>query len=125
MPDAFFVDPLVPFTVTVHNTGNAVRLELDGELDLQTGPLLLSAIDSLLPQPGGPVVLDCTSLRFVDARGLATLLRAQATLTETGCGIGVVNPSDALRRILSATGLRSTLPEVAPSTLDSHRPPIG
>ncbi|GAA0252574.1 STAS domain-containing protein [Cryptosporangium japonicum] len=118
MTDSYFADPDTPLTVTVHRYQTGVRVELSGELDLQTGPLLLGAIDSLLPRPGGPVVLDCTALRFIDARGLATLLRAQATLTDAGYGLAVTNPSGPLRRILSATGLTSSLPDASRSALE-------
>jgi len=116
--DSYFAEPDLPLTVTVRRHQAGIRLELTGELDLRTEPLLLGAIDSLLPRPGGPVMVDCTALRFIDARGLATLLRAQATLTDAGYGLAVTNPSAALRRILSATGLTSTLPERSRPKLD-------
>ncbi|MFG1922592.1 STAS domain-containing protein [Cryptosporangium sp. NPDC048952] len=112
MPD------VCPLSVAVHHDEFAVRLELNGDLDMQTGPLLLSAIDSLLPPADGPVVLDCSTLRFIDARGLSALLRAHAALAASGRDLGLMNPSDALRRILTATGLNDTLPEM-------RRPPVG
>ncbi|WP_170323680.1 STAS domain-containing protein [Cryptosporangium phraense] len=118
MPEASFSDAFTPFTVTVRTSGNGAHLELDGELDLQSGPLLLSAVDWLLPSPARLVVLDCAALRFVDARGLATLLRARSTLADHGVELGVANPSDALRRILSATSLTGALPEMPVVTPD-------
>jgi anti-anti-sigma factor len=55
--------------------GRGVRLLLEGELDLLSGPELAHALD-VVALDGEDVIVDLSGLDFVDASGLRALLEA-------------------------------------------------
>jgi anti-sigma B factor antagonist len=67
----------VPETLDVEiaNRDHSTLITVRGELDLATAPTLQRALDA---RPDGPLVLDLRGLSFIDASGLAVLIRANA-----------------------------------------------
>jgi anti-sigma B factor antagonist len=84
-------------------------LELSGELDAASAPALRERLAEVATRGGGPLVIDLTSLRFIDSTGLSVLLNARRRLTRRGRDFGVVCPSGHVRRILEVTKLLDTL----------------
>jgi anti-anti-sigma factor len=58
---------------------------------------------------GGQALIDLEDCEFIDSTGLAVILRAHREWAEDGAGRLVVHsPSDAVRRVLTITGLIGT-----------------
>lgn len=96
----------------VSDDGTLLVVEVRGELDVATGPVLHEHLEpyKALPKSDGHlrrIVYDLSDLRFMDATGLRALLTAI-----DGHGpntIAVRQPSRQVRRILELVGLDSMI----------------
>lgn len=98
-----------PFSVAVRSDGaSSLVVEVEGELDLATGPVLQQHLGSYqeMPEREGPfprIVYHLADLHFMDATGLEALLTAI-----DGHGphsITVREPSRQVRRVFELVGL--------------------
>ena len=85
-------------------------LLLSGELDLATGPLLVTALDDVLATRPQRLVVDVRDLAFVDLVGLDALLGAQRRLAAQGGTLVLRRPTDLVRRVVGLLGLEDRLP---------------
>lgn len=86
----------------------AVRLVLDGELDIATAPLLAQAIGHEHAR-GRPTTVDLSRLRFMDSCGLRELLRAAAE----DPGFRIIGDAGQVRRVIDLCGVREHFPLAA------------
>jgi anti-sigma B factor antagonist len=93
--------PLAELSVTaIDNT--PPRLEVAGELDLSTAPMLaarLRAAADTAPR----VVVDLHAVSFMDSRGMLALLEAQRTLRSLHGDLILASVSDPVRKVLEIT----------------------
>lgn len=106
-----------PFDVSVRSdTSSALVIEVRGELDLFTGPMLEQQLETYNDPYGNnghprKVVYVLPELSFIDARGLQHLLTAaHRNGSET---ITVREPSFSVRRLLELVGLDAMVEEQA------------
>ena len=92
------------FTVVVTEDGGHTVAHITGEIDIATCERLRDAIEPHLG-PGQRIVLDLSGVSFMDSSCLNVLVQARTTLTTDGGSLILRNPSDAARRVLTATGL--------------------
>ncbi|MFF3315997.1 STAS domain-containing protein [Streptomyces sp. NPDC003035] len=85
-------------------------VSLGGELDIETATQLHHHLASQLLQGRRHLVLDLSSLDFMDSSGLNILIRAARDAREAGGDLHLVAPTPAVRRILEITGLTMTTP---------------
>ncbi len=78
-------------------------LSLTGELDLATSPQLAAAVDEAA---GQKVIVDLSSVSFIDSVGLRTLLQARQSVGEDQ--FHLVAPEGSARRLLKLTKLEET-----------------
>lgn len=93
--------------ITPVETGTAVVLAAAGEVDLDTGPRLRSALSDLLEQAKPvPVVVDLTDVSFLGSTGIAVLVDAhwQAAQLHIPLTI-VVAPEGPVHRTLRTAGV--------------------
>jgi anti-sigma B factor antagonist len=76
---------------------------IDGEIDMATAPVLARALERC----DGDVVIDCSSLRFIDAAGIRVLVAAANRLEARDRGLLLVNVSAWVDRVLHAAGVAS------------------
>lgn len=82
----------------VHASDDTIVVEVAGEIDLATAPLLE---DTLTATPANMnVVVDLTYVTFLDARGIAALVAARDTLRARGSTLMVANPVSHVARVL-------------------------
>ena len=89
----------------------AAMIVIDGELDLASAHQLTDAITSL-PELSEPVVLDLSSVTFVDSSGIRALLDAERIATEKGRKLAIFRPGVVVTRLLDLVDLRSRFTEV-------------
>jgi len=81
--------------------GPRLRVDVEGELDLDTLPVLLAALDRLLRTRGRVVTLALAGLRFADPYSLRGLQLARERAVRRGCRITVGSVSPAVDRVLA------------------------
>jgi anti-anti-sigma factor len=99
----------LPLTVTAGRQGNRGEVVLVGELDHYVADEVTSAVESLVTEGVGHVVVDAGRLGFVDSAGLAALLRARATAIAAGATFGLSGVSASLGRTIDMSGLGGLL----------------
>jgi anti-sigma B factor antagonist len=105
--------------------GGAQALELSGELDAGSAPVLRERLAEVATRGAGPLVIDLSALEFIDSTGLSVLINAKRRLTRRGRGFALVCPPGHVHRILEVTQLLETLdchatPEEALSDLEDY-----
>jgi anti-anti-sigma factor len=89
--------------VDVLNRADAALVQVDGELDLASSPLLETSIDSAEVAAAETVVLDLRGVKFIDSTGLRAIFGAHSRATERGQQFAVTRGSEQVQRLLSIT----------------------
>jgi anti-anti-sigma factor len=94
------------FSLSVEDLGSYCLVRLEGELDVLTTAKLRAALNELLVDAGQVhLVVDLTSLTFMDSSGLGALVRAQRQARGLRGSFAVVCPEGPVLRVLALTGL--------------------
>jgi anti-sigma B factor antagonist len=86
-----------------------VAVTLTGELDLYDAPALRESFHGLLESGAEVIVLDLTSVSFLDSTVLGTIVGLLRRVREAGGELRVVLPATTARRIFEITGLDAAL----------------
>ncbi|MDO9486235.1 MAG: STAS domain-containing protein [Actinomycetota bacterium] len=92
------------FAVSAEVRGNAAVLTVLGDVDLATAPVLDSAISDAWTPPD-QLVIDATSVPFMDSTGLGVLVKAVMRAREEGGGVALVGVTSRVHKVLSITGI--------------------
>lgn len=82
-------------------------VELDGEVDMLTAPLLVERLDEHLNEDVRRIVLDLSRLRFLSASGLSVLVAADDCAHARGVAISLIGCDGVVGRVFDAAGLRA------------------
>ncbi len=97
------------FDVSVEHTGSTAIVRLAGELDLATAPELTDVLRGL--EPGCKrIILDLTSLEFIDSTGLRLAVTEHDRASMDGFEFVITGAAGAVLKVLRLTGLDVTLP---------------
>lgn len=96
-------------TVSSHQSGATVTIELVGELDLHGAPRLTAAIQKAVSQRPDSIDLDTQGLSFIDSSGLRTLLVGWHEAEAVAVKLRIVKTSPAVDQILAMTGADAAL----------------
>jgi anti-sigma B factor antagonist len=80
-------------------------LELRGELDLASAPLLEQQLTELEDESSGRVLIDMRNLTFMDSTGLALLIRAEQAAQNNGHQLRLRRGSKQVQRLFELTGV--------------------
>lgn len=87
------------------------RLQLRGELDMASVPLLLDALAEARPEDGaGGVELDMSEVSFIDSTGVRALISIDALCREAGRAWRIARAPRQVRRVLMIAGVFDRLP---------------
>ncbi|HEU0317793.1 MAG TPA: STAS domain-containing protein [Solirubrobacteraceae bacterium] len=95
--------------------GDALYLEVEGELDLATAPTLDEALIRAEASTAALVVIDLTGASFIDSTGLRTLLEAHLRSEADGNRLRITGASDQAQRLFRLAGLLDRLPLLLPT----------
>ena len=109
-----------PLVIAGHPADRGVVcLGVSGELDLATAAGLEDAVATAAARPGvHEVVVDLSGLSFLDASGMAALVRARAAAAGTGVLVRIQGARGVVARVLALTGVGEWLsghPPCAPT----------
>lgn len=94
-----------PAVVDVRDENGTPVIWLSGELDMTSVPQARVAIDAALASHSDYLVLDASSLEYMDSSGIALLASVASKARE----VQVRNPTLIVRRLIELTGLSQIL----------------
>jgi len=108
-----------PLSVGTVDIGGVGIVSIAGEFDLATADRLAAAL--VAPSlTGKPVVLNLSSLEFLDSTGLSEIVLGWRRLNDQGLGFVLLSPSPAVRKVLEMTGVESII-EIVEHEVDALR----
>lgn len=95
------------FSVVLTRTFGVTVMAVGGEIDGATSEELRTRLDALLdsPEPPQSLVLDLSSMSFIDTTGLNVLVYALKRVRAAGGELTLSAPTEATRKLLAITGL--------------------
>jgi anti-sigma B factor antagonist len=81
-----------------------------GDVDIDTAPRVMHAVDEAIRGTRGVFVLDLCEVTFLDSSGVHMLVRARALLGREDRELVVICPPGPARRTFEVTGLVDLLP---------------
>lgn len=97
------------FHAEAQSIDGSVVVRLQGELDMATAPVLDRALTAALASAGGAVVVDMSSLTFMDSTGIAVLLGAARRAEAAGRSLVVRSPNRPVLKAFRLTGVDQIL----------------
>lgn len=91
--------------VSVDVYDGQVQVDVDGEVDIASLPVLRWALESAQTETAGQVVMYLRHLRFMDCSGVSYLERLAGTLTRSNGRLVLRHPSPAVARVIDLCGL--------------------
>jgi anti-sigma B factor antagonist len=94
-----------PFEVTIEEHAGAVYARLRGELDISTAPRLEESLQRAEADGPALLVLDLSTLDFMDSTGLRMLISADSRAREAGRRLVLIQGNEMVQRVLRLTRL--------------------
>jgi anti-anti-sigma factor len=98
-----------PFKVNSEQAAGTVVVLVEGELDMNTAPLLERELEAAMETPNAAVLLDLGGCEFIDSTGIALIVKTWQGLEGEDrfalCGV-----DNQVKRVLDITGLESAIP---------------
>jgi len=83
----------------------ATVVEVRGELDMDSSPMLRAVLSDLVDRGVNRIVLDLEKLRFCDSIGLSVLVTTEHACRDAGGFLRLAAPNEAMMRLLMIVGL--------------------
>jgi anti-sigma B factor antagonist len=100
---------VLPLAVERTSRDGVDLLFVEGEIDVASAPRLIAALNEAVAEAARSVIIDLTSVGFMDSTGLALLINAHRRLAVRRKGFAVVCPAGPLRRVFEITDMVDTL----------------
>jgi anti-anti-sigma factor len=85
-------------------------LELKGELDIASAPVLEAAMVRLWGEEATEVLLDLHGLDFIDSTGFRAILGAKQLCEDHGCTFLMTRGSEPVQKLFAVSGVLRKLP---------------
>ncbi len=93
--------------------GKTLYVGLCGELDESTSAQTRAALDKLIEDSdNSKLVLDMSSLNFMDSTGIGVLLGRYKKLKARGATLLIAAPSPTVDKLLSLSGIYDIMPKI-------------
>ncbi|MFJ3866951.1 STAS domain-containing protein [Streptomyces nigra] len=122
---------VVTLKVTGGERGDWSVLEVSGELDLVTSPVLRQHVHDVVAEGRHSLVLDLSDVLFCDSSGVGVLIAARRLIRSCQGSLRLILPAQGavdgshVNRVLGALGVRrlfEVYPDVAAAVADDARP---
>jgi len=98
------------FTVVVHDRGTTSVVEVSGELDIASSPILEERLVTVMLDEPETVVVDLSTVGFMDSTAVELLVRIAARAKGHGIRLLVIQPAGPAATVLEVCSLREYLP---------------
>lgn len=98
------------FSVAGRAAADWTVLDVSGEIDINSAPLLKDAIVDSISRGKTKIALNMEAVRFMDSTGLAALVAGAKRTREAEGDLALIRPNMQIRRVLSITDLIKVLP---------------
>lgn len=98
------------FRCEIERERDRARIRVIGELDLATVPILEAKLDSLRDAGFHRLILDLSTLAFIDSTGLRYILDCDAQARQDGFTMALVRGPRAVQRVFELTQTTALLP---------------
>lgn len=98
------------FTCGASEQAGRSVITCSGELDAHAAPQLAAELDKATMQPSCAVVVDLSSVEFMDSTGLGVLVTGLKHVRESDGTLDVVVASPRVLKVLQLTGLDVVIP---------------
>lgn len=95
------------FAVGSKETGSALVIDVQGEVDMFTAPKLREEMIQAIEQGNHTIVVDLRKVSFMDSTGLGVLVAGFKRVKEHSGQLSLVCREGPVRRVLSITGLNN------------------
>ncbi|WP_128431806.1 STAS domain-containing protein [Streptomyces cyaneus] len=122
---------VVTLKVTGGERGDWAVLQVSGELDLVTSPVMRQHIHDVVAEGRHSLVLDLSEVMFCDSSGVGVLIAARRLIRSCQGSLRLILPAQGaadgshVNRVLGALGVRrlfEVYPDVAAAVADDARP---
>jgi len=122
---------VVTLKVTGDERGDWAVLQVSGELDLVTSPVLRQHVHDAVAEGRHSLVLDLSEVLFCDSSGVGVLIAARRLIRSCRGSLRLILPAQGavdgshVNRVLGALGVRrlfEVYPDVAAAVADDARP---
>lgn len=103
-----------PITIHAEDVGTWHVLHVNGELDVETAPVLREACSDAVSEGHTSLIIDLSNVPFIDSSGLSVLISAQRVVRLAEGRLRLATAVSATLRLLRITGLDTAF-EVHPS----------
>jgi anti-anti-sigma factor len=93
------------FDLQTESEGNSALVRIRGDLDLQVAQQVADELTRVESSGPDPLVLDLSSLSFMDSSGMGVIAAAHARAVEAGRRFLIVDPPPGVRRAFEMSGL--------------------
>ncbi|MEU2784392.1 MULTISPECIES: STAS domain-containing protein [Streptomyces] len=122
---------VVTLKVTGDERGDWAVLQVSGELDLVTSPVLRQHVHDVVAEGRHSLVLDLSEVLFCDSSGVGVLIASRRLIRSCRGSLRLILPAQGavdgshVNRVLGALGVRrlfEVYPDVAAAVADDARP---
>ncbi|WP_242483052.1 STAS domain-containing protein [Streptomyces sp. HSG2] len=122
---------MAAFTVTGAERGGWAVLQVSGELDLVTSPVLRQRVHDMVAEGRHALVLDLGEVLFCDSSGVGVLIASRRLIRSCQGRLRLILPARGaadgshVNRVLGALGVRRLFdvhPDLASATADDEEP---
>ena len=97
-------------SVTSRTDGDRTVVDVTGEIDVYTAPLLREELASLIDSEHTDLVVDLTKVGFMDSTGLGVLVGALKKVRTLGGDLRLVIDQEKILKVFRITGLTKVFP---------------
>jgi anti-sigma B factor antagonist len=102
-------DAVISLAVERSRVDGYELLEVEGELDIATAPRMIAALNEAFAELELPLVVDLSSVGFMDSTGLALLMNAYRRVKRRGQGFAIVCPRGPVSRVFEIADMVDSL----------------
>jgi anti-anti-sigma factor len=106
---ALFVTSAHAFRIEARGEPHAPVLEVHGEIDVASAPLLIQAINDVIDRGVPRLLVDLAAVSFIDSSGMSALVRADLKAKALGTRLHIRNATGNARRSIELCGLNALL----------------